>query len=134
VTVAARDPVVLALASISAGAATGAVVITGGLVALRSVQAERGVSPEDDIGFGLLSAALLIGIALGAGHAWRLTRVIEDVWRRGLTAGVAAVLACVLAGIAVPADLVAGRTGLAAYAMVLLASGLWATRRARLAT
>jgi hypothetical protein len=129
-----RDPVIFALASIGAGATIGAVIVTAGLVTLRSVQAARGGSANDDLGFVLISAALLAGVAVAAGYAWRLTAVIGDTGRRSITAGIAALLACVLAGLAAPADLLAGRAGLALYAAVLLAAGIWATRRARLAT
>lgn len=130
-TVATRDPVAQALASIGAGAAVGAVLITSGLVVLRSVQSNRGISAEDNLAFTVLTVALLAGVAAGAAHAWRLAKGIEDVWRRAVTAGIAALLACVLAGIAVPADLVAGRIGLGVYGVALLVSGGWATVRAR---
>ena len=128
---AARDPVVLALASIAAGAGAGGTLMTVGLVALRAVQARRGVSPQDDVSFVVLSVAMLAGVAAAVTVAWRLTGPIEEYWRRGVTGALAAVVAFGLAGGAVPVDLIAGRSGLGAYAVVLLAAGAWAMRRAR---
>jgi hypothetical protein len=131
VTAATRDPVILALASIGAGATVGAVLITIGLMVLRTVQSDRGARAGDNVAFAVLTVALLAGAALGAAHAWRLSKGIEDFWRRAVTAGIAALAACVLAGIAVPADLLGGRMGLAAYGAALLAAAGWATVRAR---
>ena len=128
---AARDPVVLALASIAAGAGAGGAVITAGLVALRVVQARRGITPQDDLAFGVLSVALFAGVAAAAAIAWRLTGAIEDYWRRGVTGALAVTLAFGLAGGAVPVDLVAGRMGLGAYAVALVAAGTWALHWAR---
>ena len=128
---AASDPIILALASIGAGAGVGGAVITGGLVALRSVQLRRGISPDDDFGFLVLSTALLSGVMLAAGLTWRLTPAIKDYLRRGVAGTVAAVAACGLAGLAVFADLFAGRGGLGMYAIGLLALGALAARHAR---
>ncbi|HXV85807.1 MAG TPA: hypothetical protein VD793_03860 [Gemmatimonadales bacterium] len=131
---AARDPVVLALASIAAGAGAGGAVITAGLVALRALQDRRGVHPQDDLTFLLLSAAVLLGVVAAVTVAWKLTVPIEDYWRRGVTAAVAVTVGFGLAGGAVPVDLVTGAAGLAFYAALLAGLAAWAGRRARLAS
>jgi hypothetical protein len=128
---AARDPVVLALASIGAGAGAGGAVITGGLVVLRTIQSRRGIAPDDGVTFMVLSGAVLAGVAAAATVAWRLTRAMEDYWRRGVTGAVAVTVGFGLAGGAVPVDLIAGTVGLAIYALLLVAGGGWALTRAR---
>lgn len=123
-----RDPVGLALASIGAGALTGAAAITAGLIVVRSAFTDTGPAGA---GGTVLSTALFLGIVAAAAVGWTLTRPIDDAFRRGVTAAVAVFGGLLLAGLAVPADMVGRVAGLAAYLGLLLAADVWAIRRAR---
>ncbi len=123
-----HDPVGLALASIGAGAFTGAAAITAGLIVVRSAFTATGPTGP---GGTVLSTALFLGIVAAAAIGWLLTRSIDDVFRRGVTAVIAAFGGLLLAGLAVPADLVGRVAGLVAYFGLLVAADLWAIRRAR---
>lgn len=122
---AARDPVLRALAGLATGAAAGAAVITGGLVVLRTVQQGGGAETQDP-GSLVLSAAVFLGLVVAAASGWLLSRGIEELWRRGVTATLAVFGALMLALLGVPADWMGGRGGLLAYLTVLLAGALYA--------
>jgi hypothetical protein len=130
---AARDPVVRALGGLATGAAAGASVITAGLLVLRSVQRGR-VAETQDLGFTILFATVLTAVVAAAATGWLLTAGLEELWRRGVTAVLAVFGMLMLSLVAVPADLVAGRPGLAGYLLLLLAAGarslMWARRAA----
>ncbi len=126
----ARDPVVRALGGLATGAATGAVVVTAGLLVLRTVQRGR-VAETQDTGFTILGISVFIGMIAAAGGGWLLSSGIEEAWRRGVIATLAVFGMLMLSLVAVPADLLAGRFGLAGYLILLLAGGAWALARAR---
>jgi peptidoglycan biosynthesis protein MviN/MurJ (putative lipid II flippase) len=126
----ARDPVVRALGGFATGAAAGGMLITIGLIALRTIQRE-GIVETRKTGLSVLSATVLLGIAAAAGAGWRLSHGIEETWRRALTATLAVFGALLLALVAAPADLIAGRAGLMVYLALLLAGGVWAFTHAR---
>ena len=127
----ARDPVVLALGSAGCGAATGGALMTVGVITLRALQVQRGGLAQQDADFAVLSASVLTGIAAAAALGWRLSRGIEDFWRRGVTAALAAFGACVLAVAAAPAHALGGRVGLLVYGGLLALTGVWSFGRAR---
>ncbi len=127
---AARDPVLRALGGLATGAAGGAAIITGGLLILRTVQ-RRGIAETQDTGSLVLSAAVLLGMVVAAASGWLLSRGIEEIWRRGVTATLAVFGSVMLALVSVPADWIGGRGGLAAYLIVLLAGALYAGAHAR---
>lgn len=114
--------VVLGLAT---GAAAGGAAITAGAFVLRSLQ------PARDAGFAILTAGIVSGMALAGGLAATLTRGVEDLWRRGAAAIIAAFSACLLALLAAPADLLAGSAGLAGYVTLLIGLAIWSWQRAR---
>jgi hypothetical protein len=60
-----------------------------------------------------------------------LSGPIADLWRRGVTSALSVFGATVLAAVAAPADLLAGRAGLAAYLILLLIAALLASRVTR---
>lgn len=117
------DPVGTAIASIGAGATTGAACITLGLILFRAA------GPAEPI----IPSALFLGVVAAVVTAWMLSRPIADYFRRGVTAAIGAFTALVLAGLAVPADMLAGLLGLSVYVVVLLALGVWAWLKARMA-
>lgn len=125
-----RDPVVRALGGLATGAAAGAAVITTGLLVLRSLQGGRVVETQDT-GFFVLGASVLVGVITAAASGWLLSSGIEQAWRRGATATLAVFGMLMLSLVAVPADLLAGRPGLALYLMLLLAGSLWSLVHAR---
>ncbi len=125
-----RDPVVRALGGLATGAAAGAAVITTGLLVLRSVQRGRVIETQDT-GFVILGASVLIGLITAAASGWLLSSGIEEAWRRGVTATLAVFGMLLLALVAVPADLLAGRPGLAGYLTLLLGGGAWSWGHAR---
>lgn len=126
----ANDPVLRALAGLASGAATGAAVVTAGLLLLRSFQRGR-VAETQDRGFALLAATVLVATVAAAGTGWRLSSGILEIWRRGVIAALAVFGMVMLSLVAVPADLLAGRAGLAGYLALLLAGAAWALVQAR---
>lgn len=126
----ARDPVVRALAGLATGAAAGAAIITTGLLVLRTVQRGR-IAETQDTGFVVLAVSVFAGMLSAAGAGWLLSSGIEEAWRRGVTATLAVFGMLMLSLAAVPADLLAGRLGLAGYLMLLLGGAAWSLVRAR---
>ncbi len=118
---ATSDPVGTALASIGAGASTGAALIAAGLIAFRTAGSAEALIP----------ISLFVGIVAAVAVAWVLSRPIADYFRRGLTAALGVLAALMLAGLAVPADMVGGAAGLAVYLMLLVALDVHAVLKAR---
>ena len=118
----ARDPVVLAVASLGAGATTGASVITAGTIALRSLP-----MPGQSTGAGavVIWITLLAGVAAAAASGWLLTKALGDLWRRGVIGALSVFGSALLATLAMPADMLGGRAGLAIYLAVLVAAVLY---------
>lgn len=125
------DPVGTALASIAAGATTGAAIITAGAIVLRTAQARSAAVLSLDTGFAILSATLILGIVAATASGWLLARTITDTWRRGVIAALSVFGASLLALVAAAADLLAGRVGLAAYGTTLVAATIYARTMAR---
>lgn len=123
-----RDPVGLALAALAAGAATGAAVITAGLLLLRSA---FGAPPVDAAAHVVIPASLFLGIVAAAAAGWLLARAIPDFFYRGLTTALSVFGALLLAALAAPADMLGRRLGLALYLVLLVTLGTLAGRRAR---
>ncbi len=118
------DPVGTAVASIGAGATSGAAVMTAGVFVLRIAQAGDPAAVAASAGATVIGVSLFLGIVAAVASAWWRTRVIDDRWRRGVAAAVSVFGAALLALIATPADLVAGRLGLGLYLTVLLAAAV----------
>jgi hypothetical protein len=125
------DLVGTALASIATGAAAGAAIMTTGVALLRTAQATTGEGFAVDTGFLILSAGVVLGIVAAAAAGWLLAHPIDDYWRRGVVAALSVFGACLLAMVAAPADIVAGRIGLTAYLVVLVVVALFARSAAR---
>lgn len=116
------------LAGITTGAAAGGATMTAGGIVLRSLE------PGPDAGFAVLTAAVMGGMAVAGTLAALLSRGMEDFWRRGAAATVAIFGACLLALVAAPADMLAGRAGLGGYSVLLLSVAAWSWYRARRAS
>ncbi len=125
-----RDPVGRALGALGTGAAAGALTITAGLLVLRTVQAGR-ILETRETGFTILNAAILGGMALAASTGWLLSAGMPELWRRAAAAVTAVVASLVLSLLAVPADWLAGRIGLALYTVLLAGAAIWCWRQAR---
>ncbi len=125
------DPIGTALASIGAGAATGAAMMTAGVVVLRTVQRADASALSVDTGFLILSVAVVGGVVAAVASGWLLSRTIHDVWRRGVIAALSVFGASLLTLVAAPADMLAGRLGLVAYLVVLLVGAIGARAVAR---
>jgi hypothetical protein len=130
VTRAAHDPVVRAMGSLATGATGGAATIVFGLSLLRTVQHGR-VSETQNAGFTVLAMTVCAGLAVAVLCAWWLSTGIDVLWRRAVTAALAACGALLLSLLAVPADLIGGRLGLALYIVPLLAGAAYAFVHAR---
>ncbi len=117
------DPVGTALASIGVGASTGAACITVGLIIFRTAGPAEAIIP----------AGLFVGVVTAVATAWVLSRPIADYFRRGVAAAIGAFAALLLAGLAVPADMVAGIFGLSIYLVLLVAVCVWAWLKVRMA-
>jgi hypothetical protein len=126
----ANDPVLRALAGLATGAATGAAVVTAGLVLLRTFQRGR-VTETQGRGFTLLAITVLVATIAAAATGWLLSSGIAEAWRRGVIATLAVFGTVMLSLAAVPADLLAGRAGLAGYLALLVAGAAWALVQAR---
>ena len=125
------DPIGLALTAIGAGAAAGALVITLGVVALRIVQGGDAQTEANPTDFTLLTAAVMAGPVVTVTMTLLATRVIGDLWRRAVASAIAVFCAFLLAGLAAPVDLIAGRAGLGALAAALLGATAALARRAK---
>jgi hypothetical protein len=126
----ASDPVLRALAGLATGAATGAAVVTAGLLLLRTFQHGR-VAETQDRGFTLLAITVLVATAVAVATGGLLSSGIVEAWRRGVIATLAVFGTVMLSLVAVPADLLAGRAGLAGYLVILVAGAGWALLQAR---
>jgi len=113
------DRIGIALGALAAGAAAGGAVILLGLAMFRAALAA---------GRDSLPLVLFAGIVSAATLGWSLSRAIPDAWRRGVTAALAVAGALMLAGLAAPADMLAGRSGLMGYAGVLVVLAVLAVR------
>jgi hypothetical protein len=122
--------VVRALGALGTGAAAGAFTITAGVLVLRTVQAGR-ILETRETGFVILNAAILGGMALAAITGWLLSAGMPELWRRAAAAVTAVAASLVLSLVAVPADWLAGRAGLALYAVLLVGAVAWCWRQAR---
>ncbi len=125
------DPVGTALASLGAGAATGAAVMTGGALTLRLVQAGGAAPVSTETGALLLGGSALAGLIAAVATGWIRARAIDDTWRRAVTGAVAAFGAVLLALGTTIADMVAGPLGIAGYFALLSAAAAVAHRAAR---
>src|SRR5262249_21635727 len=121
------DRVALALASICSGAASGAAIITAGVMILRVLQQSN---PRGDAGL-LLVLAVFIGIVTAATIAWLLAGRVDDTWRRGVRAALAIFGACMLAGLSARFDGLGDRVGLIVYLLLWVALAGYPRRQAR---
>jgi len=125
------DPIGLTLTAIGAGAASGAFVITLGVVALRLVQSGAGQTEANPTDFTLLSAAVMAGPVVAVTMTLVATRAIGDLWRRGVASAIAVFSAFLLSALTAPLDMVAGRAGVILFAITLLGATVALARRAR---
>lgn len=111
-----KDPVGLALASIAAGAATGAAVITLGVIAARTFPGTTpsGTSPPQLI----VPVSLAIGVATAIATGALLTRPFEP-WRRGVIGMLSVFGTALLTLISIPLDMLGRRPAIIAYLVVL---------------
>jgi hypothetical protein len=105
-------------------------VVTAGVLALRTFQRGRGAETQQE-GFTLLAVTVVIATVVAAGTGWVLSGGIVEAWRRGVIATLAVFGTVMLSLVAVPADLLAGRGGLAGYLALLIGVAAWALVRAR---
>jgi hypothetical protein len=123
-----RDPVGGALASLGAGAAVGAAVVTAALIILRTVQRQASGDGDSALQATIIGAGLFAGIVTAVATAWSLSPTL-DPWRRSVTSALAVFAGTILAVGAAPADLAGGRVGLAVYAVLLLSGATyWGVR------
>jgi hypothetical protein len=105
--------------------------MTAGVLALRILQQGDPDSLSRDTGGLLLSATVTVGLLVAIFAAWLLTRPIDDLWRRGVTSGMAVFGTVLLTIVAAPLDAVAGAAGLVGYLCVLLIAAAHFVRTAR---
>jgi hypothetical protein len=129
--VAARRPVGTTLASIGAGATTGAAVITAGVAFLRILQSTSGENPSPETSATVLFASLFAGVVAAVASGWRRAKPIGDYWRRAAVATLSVSAAVLLALPAAAADLLAGVTGLIVYVLILTVASGFAHATAR---
>ncbi|HEX9692863.1 MAG TPA: hypothetical protein VGA22_12280 [Gemmatimonadales bacterium] len=126
---ATTDPVGTALAAIGAGATTGAVVLTAGVLMLRVLQ-QHPDGLAEATGGALLTGSMVGGVFGAIVSGWGRTRAIDDYWRRGVTAAVSVLGAALLGVAATAVDQFAGWIGLAVYLVMLLAGSVYTHLRA----
>jgi hypothetical protein len=110
------DRIGIALGALATGATGGAAVVLLGLALFRTTLAAS------------LPLIVFAGIVAAATLGWSLGRDVSDTWRRGVTAALAVFGAMLLALLAAPADMLAGRLGLLCYTAVLAAVAVTAVR------
>ena len=125
------DLIGVALAGIGAGASAGAGVTTASWIVFKSFNVGGGEVVPRDQAFIWLTAGLFGGLIVAAMVAIALARAIPEVWRRGVTAAIAAFLAMMLGGASALVDAGVGTAGLIGYAALLGFAAFRAARRAR---
>jgi hypothetical protein len=128
---ATNDPVGLALASLGAGITAGAAVITTGMIVLRTVQVGAAAAEPSETHFTVLTITTFTGIVVAVAVGWVLSRALDDLWRRGVIGALSVFGMALVAGVAAPADMLAGRAGLAGYLAILLVGLRYTSARAR---
>jgi hypothetical protein len=122
------DPLAVGLGALGTGAGLGGACITLMLLVIRLVQrVEIGrygesVSQLDPFIFGL------IAITLAAVFGWRRSRALENLWQRGVIAGLAVFGTLLIAILAVPVWHYLRFIGLVTLALASLFLGLTASR------
>jgi hypothetical protein len=95
------------------------------MIMLRTMQTSRGVDRTVNAGFAMIWVTLILGIAIAVLTGWALTRPLDDMWRRGVVGALSVFGTALLAGIAMPVDLLTGRIGLTVYLLITLAATLY---------
>ncbi len=126
-----NDPVGTAIWSIGAGATSGAVVMTAGVLLVRLLQGGDPQNLATQLGTGILGSSVFLGLAVAVATGWLSTRAIPDPWRRGVTAALCVFGAVLLAVLATAADMIAGAGALGVYTGVLCFAAGVAHRGAR---
>ena len=128
------DPVGLTLASLGSGSATGAAVITAGMIAFRSLPAGADTEQATDLGFLIITGSLLLGIAAAVATGWLLTKALGDMWRRAVVGALSVFGTMLLAALTMPVDMAGGSLSLAVYLAALIAAAGYTRRAAVRAT
>ena len=128
---ATNDPIGLTLASLGAGSATGAALVTAGMVVLRSFLSPGEPEEFPAERFYLISIALLLGVVAAVSSGWHLTQSLEDPWRRGVVGALSVFGATLLSIVAMPIDSFLGISGLTVYLAALIAAIFYTRRNAR---
>ena len=103
--------------------------MTAGVLLIRLTQmSDPAVSPQ--LGAGLVTGSMFLGLFAAAATGWLRTGRIEDQWRRGVTAAVSVFGAAILAVLATAADSIGGLAGLTGYLVVLVGGAVLAHRAA----
>ena len=113
------DPVGTAVASIGAGATSGAAVMTAGVLLVRLLQSGDPQNLAAQPGTWILGSSVFLGLVVAAATGWLSTRAIPDPWRRGVTAALCVFGAVLLAVVATVADMIGGAPALSVYAGIL---------------
>ncbi|MDH3456645.1 MAG: hypothetical protein OER90_07350 [Gemmatimonadota bacterium] len=120
-----NDPVGTAVASIGAGATSGAAVMTAGVLLVRLLQRGDPHNLAAQPGTWILGSSVFLGLAVAATTGWLSTRAIPDTWRRGVTAALCVFGAVLLAVVATAADMIGGAPALSVYAgFLVVAAGI----------
>lgn len=113
---ATNDPVGTAVASIGAGATSGAAVMTAGVLLVRLLQRGDPQNLGAQPGTLILGSSVFLGLVVAAATGWVSTRSIPDTWRRGVTAALCVFGAVLLAVVATAADMIGGAPAVGVYA------------------
>jgi len=127
---ATNDPIGLTLASLGAGSATGAALVTAGMVVLRAFPSSGEADGFPVERFYLISSALLVGIVAAVFSGWHLTRSLEEPWRRGVVGALSVFGTALLSTVAMPVDFFLGIAGLTVYLAALIAAIFYSRRTA----
>lgn len=109
----------------------GTACTTTGVLAVRLLQGRDAAAFSTDMGGLILSTVVSVGLLAAVLTGWLTSRAIDDAWRRGVTAALAAFGMVLLSVLATPVDLVAGRGGLAVYLALCIAFAARFVRAAR---
>ena len=105
-------------------------MVTTGMLVFSSRLATRDPEQFQDEGFLIISLALLLGIVAAVATGWLLTRLLDDPWRRGVTAALSVFGTALLSVVTMPIHSIAGSAGLVVYLALLLMAAVVTHRAA----
>ena len=130
-----KDSLAVGLGSLACGAGFGGATIVAALVIVRTLERQVSVASYEESAADPVLVGAFAGMAVAAGFGWWRSRVLANIWQRGVIAVMAAVGAVLVSFIAWPVDRLLGLAGLVGWGVVSFVVGgtgsAWARRGSR---